>query len=289
MLAKRPEIESRLDDALEDIAATDVALAEIDADLVGAIDNPARYAALRTKRDGVVGEKERLTKLVSALELERNDFARDEAEANLRRRHAEKLISNEELAVRIRSDLERINEVALSLLRDVARSMAEDIAINAALPDDLPRLVTAEFIARGRPALERHEISTDRIWLWVKAGTNFVIGDQYAVNDLGNGKGAYEAGMSKFSCEAKLFDKVEFNPPQSMERPHSLFAMKLVSPDGPGVVYNGDPHFKPASVLAALERLASHVPPERAVEFELRPVAEIVASADNETAQSKVS
>src|SRR4051812_12047372 len=100
--AKGLEIADRLSDAREQLAVAKAALIGVDDEEAAAIDTPETYTAWRAKRDSAEAEIERQTKLVGALELETEEACRAAAETNFRRRHAEKLKSNPELAQRIR-------------------------------------------------------------------------------------------------------------------------------------------------------------------------------------------
>jgi hypothetical protein len=282
MLAKRPEIERRLEAAREQLAAAEAARDAIAASEPEAIGTAEAHAAWRAKRDNANGEVERLGKVLRAIEEEVENVNLAEAEANLRRRHAEKLKLNTALAKRTQADIARANAILLPLLRDVAASTAEDQAISAALSKlelDLEPVVPAELLARGKPALPRKQIAQERVWLWTKASDRFLIGDQDSVEDRGGGKGMLKAGMSIFPCIKSLFEKVTYHPAKRPEQPVPLWHMKLPASDGPGFVFDGSRFTDPRAVIAALDQ-ATKAETGRPVEIELRPIPKISEAAD---------
>jgi hypothetical protein len=271
--SNRSHIEISLSEALDAFAKAEADLVTIEAGEAMAIRSAAAHADWRAKRDIALGELERCKKVAELRKREADEHSRVEAEAAFRQRYAEKIRDNRELAERIPKVIESAKVALLDVMREVAISQIEDLEINAALPADLEPLASADFAARGSPALPRQEISRERIWLWVRSDTNKIIGDQAAVADHGNGRGSLRTVASVFTCEARLFDKVKFNPPAPMERPASLFSMKLVNSGNPGFAFDGDLHGNnPRAVLAALDALSRATQRKRPVEFELVPV-----------------
>jgi hypothetical protein len=276
MLAKRPETERRLEAAREELAAAEAAAAAIAAIEGDTIGTAEAHATWRAKRDSANGEVERLRKVLRAIEEEAESVNLAEAEANLRRRHAEKVKSNAALAKKIREVTSKANATLLQLALEVAISAAEDQTIYAALPDDLDPLVPADVQARGRHALPRKEISRERVWLWVKFHGGHLIGDQDAVEDRGGGKGLLRVGMSTFPCVKALFEQVMYHPAEPMERTVPLWQMKLPASDGPGFAFDGSRFTDVRVVIAALDQATSAKEKrERPVEIELRPIPTI--------------
>jgi hypothetical protein len=230
------------------------------------------YKQWRLDREAQNLERERLTILIETLERDIANNAAADAEAAIRKRHAEKLKLNSALAKQIRQDLERINETALKLLRAVATSAQEDVLLNLQLPDDLEPLVGADQLARGRAALPREEISRGNVWLWTRTEGGSLIGDQDAVEDLGGGKGRFVAGRD-FHCTKALFVQVKYHPEEAMERVHPLHAMRLLRSDAPGVLFDGGSFSNPRAVLAALDQIIRLKMRERPVEIELLPTS----------------
>jgi hypothetical protein len=278
MLAKRPEIERRLEAAREELTAAEAAAAAISATEAESIITSEAHFAWRAKRDTANGEVERLGKLIRAIELEAESALLAKAEAKLRGRHADKLKMNSDLADRIRRDLAKANAILLSLLRDVAVSAAEDQMINATIPDDLEPLMTAEFLARGRSALPRKEIGRERVWLWTRVHGGHLIGDQDAVEDRGGGEGMLKSGLSTFPCVKALFEQVTYHPAEPMERIQPVWHMKIPHSDGPGFAFDGSRFADPRAALAALDYAArAKATTERPIEIELTAVPTVAA------------
>ncbi len=270
-----------LDEARAALARIDGAeLAALDAAKSEASRNQVAFISWRTKHGAVTAERERLVALIEVLEAE---AAADEAKAaddTLRKRHADRKVANLKLAARIKADLTKANSILLALVRDVALAAAEDSEVNAALPDDLEPLVPADFIARSRPGLERLELGTARVWLWTNARNGALIGDQGAITDLGNGRGAVGQGSGHINCVAALFDQVEYHPAEPAQRSEPLWQIRLPRPDGPGWAFDGSRCVYPEAVFAELERGArAGEPRERPVEIELKPVPSVQKEA----------
>ena len=266
-----------LDEARVDLAAVANELHALTAAKSDASRSAASFGKWRADHDAKAAERDRLTALIETLERESAVVESTEAEAAMRRRYAAKVTANAKLAQRIKTDLARANSILLALVCDVAEA-ADDAAINAALPDDLEPLTPADFIARGRPGLDRKELKKTRVMLWVNARGGGLIGDQDAVADRGNGLGRIGEGAYVVTCSRALFEQIEYFPAEPAERPQALWQLRLPQPDGPGLAFDGAKCNYPADVVAELARAARvGEPRERPTEIELRPVPSIAA------------
>jgi hypothetical protein len=250
------------------------------------------YALWRADNEAKAAERERLTIMIDSIERELSEASTADADAEFRKRHAAQGSANAKLAGRTNADLAKVASIILTLARDHAEAALEDRRINQLLPDDLAPLVSADFLARGAPALPREVIRSERVWLWTFADSGALVGDQDSVNDLGDGRGvipppeglaAVTDGrtLRKKNCVRSLFDQITMHPEQSAERLTPLWQMRLVDPNGPRVLFDGAEIFQPAEALAALNRAsAGMAPKERPIEVELRPVQPVSANAD---------
>ena len=280
MLDKTVDQEKRLDAARADLETIVDALIATAEDEKSASTSSESYAQWRADRESLTVERQRLAILVKTLEQEIADNSAAEAAAMTRLRHGEKKKLNAALAKRIRSDLAKANAILLPLLRDVAASALEDQQINARLPDDLPALVGADYLARSREALQRKVVKTEQVSLWIKQGTDFLLGDQSAIEDLGGGFGIYRTA-TLINCTRATFNKISFHPPLPEERPVPLLTMKIPNPDGPGLIFDGSRFTDPRSAVAALDRPSA--PQERAIEFELARVPDFRSDPEVES------
>jgi len=271
----------RLERAREDLATTQTKASELASVETDARATAEGYAAWRAERAAVDVEIERLTLLVADLEepaAQERELSTLEA---VRNEHAKKRKANAALAVRIRNDLAKANEILLALVHDVAKSTYEDLQLNNQLPDDLEPIISADHLARGRPGLARKEIARERVWLWTKVRGGFLIGDQDAVEDRGGGKGMLKSGLSTFPCVKSLFEQVTYHPAEPMERIQPVWHMKLPLSDGPGIAFDGSRFADPRAVIAALDQVARpKATTERPVEIELRPLPSVSDAAD---------
>lgn len=293
MLDKTVDQRKRLDQARADLETVEAALVALATSKAEASKSAAAYAEWRADHETKVDERDRLSTLVAALESEVAVAKGADADAELRRRHGAQAVAIQKLVARIHTDLPKANSIQLALARDVAKSELENRLINRSLPDDLKPLVSADFLARGAPALPAEVISSERIWLWTFAESGALVGDQDIVVDCGDGRGVipHPEGLAVLTegklppvkkCVRKLFDQITMHPPQDPERLTPLWQMRLVDPNGPRVLFDGSEILQPAEALAALNRtIANSAPRQRPVEIELRPVASIRADGSN--------
>jgi ElaB/YqjD/DUF883 family membrane-anchored ribosome-binding protein len=265
---------SALDQARKDLAEVEAELSALLSTKSDASKTPAAFAKFRSNHEALAAERERLTTVIDNLEpIVAAEEASDTKE-QLLRRYAEQKTSNAKLASRIQTDIRKANAILLSLIRDAAAAAAEDSEINAALPDDLEPLASADFIARSRPGLQRQELKTERVWLWVNERNGCLIGDQDSVVDSGNGFGRIGQGSYTVICRRALFTQTEYYPAVPAERPHAaLWQLRLPQPDGPAFAFDGTRCNFPDAVLGELARAARITEPrERSIEIELKPV-----------------
>lgn len=244
--------------------------------LLAAKNDAARSASAftkwRTDHATATVERERLVALVEILGTEAATAEAKDADASLRKRHADRKAANLKLAARIKADLARANSILLALFRDVASAQIEDSAINDRLPEGLGPLIPANELARGRAALPSTEIGRERVWLWADVRNNLLIGDQSTVIDDGGGFGHFGQGPYYRACRAVLVEKIERHPVTRAERAGPLWQFRLPQADGPGTAFDGTHCYSPETVIAKLDDTADAAPAERPVEVELRPL-----------------
>jgi hypothetical protein len=261
--------------ARANLAAIEEELAALLAAKSEASKSTATFLKWRTGHDAATAERERLMTVIENLEPAVAPEESASAREDLLKRYEAKVTANAKLANRIRSDVAKANAILLALVRDVAKAAEEDSRINASLGDDLEPLVPADFIARGRPGLNRQEVNRTRFWLWTTPNGT-IIGDQDSVVDLGNGLGKTGEGAYYTRCVAALFDQTEYYPSEPMERPVPLWQLRVPRPDGPGFEFDGSKCNYPADVLGELAKgMRAKEPRARPVEIELRPVPSI--------------
>jgi hypothetical protein len=278
----------QLERAKADLAAAQVrseALASTEADARSSADT---YSDWRASRDAIDVEIERLSGLAASLEEPADRERERNAVEAVRKRHAEKVKSNAALARRIRDDVARANAILVPLLCDLAASNAEDFQLNGHLPDDLDPIVGADFLARAKPGLPRKKISSKIIQVWVKRDhPDFVIGDQDSVESRDGHTGLVKVGQSTFVCIKIPFCEISYHPEEPMQRPEPLTAMRLLSGDEPGLLYDGSRCADPRSTIAALNQVPSvSERRERPIETEMTPIPTIAdANASAEGAR----
>lgn len=276
MLDNKVDQQKRLEAARAELAVVECALTKLVTTKVAASASSAAFAAWRQEHDTRTAERERLQILIEVIERDLAAAIAADRIEELRQRHAAKLVENAKLAERVRSDLAKANAIYIALIRDVARSAVEDQAISAELPEDLGPLISADQLARARPGLSREEISRERLVLWVQSSSGGLIGDQEAVEDLGNGFGRIArplASMADTRCVRQLFEEAQFHPAEPAERARPLWEVVILQPDGPRTLFDGTEMRQPREVLAALDRaVAPREPRARPVETEIRPI-----------------
>src|SRR4051812_34947500 len=120
MLDKTENQRKRLAASRADLEALEAEMISMAATEAAASKSADGYRQWRADRDNQTIERERLATLIGTLEEEIAGGDVADAEATLRKRHAEKFRLNAALAKQIRQDLERVNEIALKLMRAVA-------------------------------------------------------------------------------------------------------------------------------------------------------------------------
>ena len=180
---------TELDKARSDLAEVETEIADRLAAKSEASKTSAEFSKWRDAYGAASAERERLLTVIENLEPIVATEESVEVKEELLRRYEAKAAANAKLASRIRADIAKANKILLDLVRDVAQSAAEDAEINASLPEDVEPLIPADFIARGRPGLDRKELKKTRTWMWVNARTGYLIGDQDSIRDCANGLG----------------------------------------------------------------------------------------------------
>jgi hypothetical protein len=280
MAGKTDDLKMRIEAARAQQETVEAKLASLNSTEAAASQSTAAYVQWRADCDRQSMERERLAKLIEALEAEIVSRDVADVEATLRARYAEKLKINFDLAKQIKKELTRAREILFPLLRAVAAAAQEDMAINSKLPEDLHPLASANHLARGKSELPRTEISNNKIWLWTRADGGHLIGDQDAVEDLGNGRGRLRHG-SRLPCVQALFEKREYHPREPMVHATPLWHMRIPYGDAPGG-FDGSLISDPRRAIAALDQAVRGPEADRPVEIELRPIPSIgdAANAD---------
>jgi hypothetical protein len=281
MLAKTKMKAADSDSARQDLAAAQAALDEILARELESTDSPATFAAWRAERDTAIAETDRLTKLAARLEAAAGEDERSAEAAEMQKRADAQRRANEALARRIREEGAVAIEKLLELAREVAAAAMADAALNAKLPDDGGKIVSADMLARQRRPAQRENISEKAATLWVFASNGNVVGAQGDVVPTGDGSVGFLRGSQEHRTRVvrRKFKSVTYLEAESRQ-PHIPFfaALRLPSPDGPGLAFNPR---EGLSAAAAIEIL-KHRPESAARETltELIPVESFIPQQD---------
>ena len=273
MLAKTKMKVPDLASSRQEIAAARAALDEILSRELEATDSPATFAAWRAERDAAIPEIDRLTKLVIRLETAVGEDERQAQAAALAKSADAQRRANEALARRIREEGGPAIEKLLELARDVATAEMVTAAVNAKMAENAEKIASADVIARHRPPLPRETVSEKTVALWVFAATGNVIGNQGDVTPTGDGSTGFIRGSQhhKTRVVRRKFKSVVYVEAASHEPLVPFFsALRLPSPDGPGLVWNPRSDLSAVAALEVLSRRSEAA--ERATLTELVPV-----------------
>jgi hypothetical protein len=258
MLAKTKMKAADLDSSRQDVAAAQAALDEILSRELEATDSPAIFAAWRAERDAAISEVDRLTKLVARLEAAAGADERATQEAEIAKRANDQRRTNEALAARIKTEGGPAIEKLLALAREVATAAVVDAAINAKLPDDAEKIVSADMQARHRPPLPRETVSERTVTLWVFAATGNVIGNQGDVTPIGDGStGFIRSSPQQYKTRVfrRKFKSITYLEAESYQPLVPFFeALRLPFSDGPGLVWNPRDGLSTATAVEILKR-----------------------------------
>jgi hypothetical protein len=278
VLAKTKLKAADTDGARQDLAAANTALNEILARELASTDTAATFNAWRVERDAAISEIERLTKLVARLEAAADEDGRQAEAAAFANRVDAQRQANEALARRIRDEAGPAIEKLLELARDVAAAALVDAALNAKLPDDVEKIASADAIARYHAPAPREVIAEKEVALWVFGSNGSILGNQDDVIPSDDGStGFVQASHHKTRVIRRKFRSINYREAEARQPLVPFFAaLRLPSPDGPGLVW--DPR-EGLSAVAALETLKQRpAVAERETLTELVPVEPFVPS-----------
>lgn len=240
---KLSENEEALNAARRDLEVAVASVEAIATEEAAALESQSSYSSWREQRDAAASEIDRLGRLIASLE-ERvsSQRAADSSDALLKRAAAAR-VANVALAERIRTDGAQLSAQLLGLVKEAAASRVEADAINALLPDGVPRVVEANWLARRQMAQQRQIIDEKLEFLWVYQTTGELVGDQAGVVPQGGNSGFYrdDSGFSQ-DCVQRQFKTTSFYPAAAnadYAEPLHL-ALRLPHFDRPGVAFSGE-------------------------------------------------
>jgi len=165
----------------------------------------------------------------------------------------------------------------LELVRDLATAATVDAALNAKLPDDAEKIASAEMIARSRAPAQRENLSEKLVSLWLYASNGSVIGNQDDVVPTGDGATGFIRGSQHHKTHAvrRKFKSISYLEAESRQPLVPFFAaLRLPSPDGPGLVWDPRDGLSAAAALEMLKQRPAIA--ERETLTELVPVEPFV-------------
>src|SRR4051812_21800237 len=109
------ELREQLDQTRDAHAANDAAVAALEAAKAQASATREGFAEWKDNHDALAAEGERLGIVIGTLEVELASADEADAQAEFRKRYAEKVVANEELAARIRSEVAKANAILIPL------------------------------------------------------------------------------------------------------------------------------------------------------------------------------
>ena len=294
MSDKSNELQRKLETAQGELAA-----AQLRRDSVLAEENAATVTSVafnrwRSERDTAIVETERLTRLVGSIETAIDDQRNTEAAEAYRKQVAAAKKRNAALARQMIDDGADITTRIRNLLREVALAEIETQAVNAlrtSADDEI--VVSAEFLARGRPAVPRKDLGCgEHLMLWVFKSTGNLIGDQDGVIQIGPGVGFLPipgSSMPHQPCVQRKYVSRRYLPAEPAEYPDPL-ASQLKLPDfsGGGLSWDGSRIVPtPLAVLAELERVPIQgTKRSRSEQMELEPAEPLPAEEKSEMQQT---
>jgi hypothetical protein len=276
VLAKTKMKPVDINSSRQDLTAAKTALDEILARELASTDTAVTFSAWRADRDAAISEIDRLTKLVARLESAADEDERQAEAAALAKRVNAQRQANEALARRITLTAGPAIEKLLELVRDVAIAAMVDGALNAKLPDDADKIASADMIARARAPAQRENLSEKLVSLWVFASTGSVIGNQDDVVPTGDDSTGFIRGAQhKTHAIRRKFKSITYRDAETRQPLVPFFAaLRLPSPNGPGLVWDPRDGLSAAAALEALNRRPAVA--ERQTLTELVPVEPFV-------------
>jgi len=281
-MSKKIDAKQQLDSAHVDLAAAQVKLKVIQESELTSTDTAASFGAWRAECDAATSEVDRLSKLVARLEGAALEGERAAQTADMAKRAAAQRQVNEALARRIREEGGPAIEKLLELARDVATASMADAALNAKLPDDAEKITSADMIARYRASAQRENISEKEVALWVFASNGSVIGNQGDAIPTGDGSTGFIRSSSQHRSRVvrRKFKSITYLDAEARQPLVPFFeALRLPSPDGPGLVWNPRDDLSAEAAIEMLNRRPAIA--ERETLTALVPVEPFVRQTDS--------
>lgn len=239
---KKSESEKRLARARADMASKQSQLDALNVREASVLDDGPAYSKLRAERSVLVDEVDRLTKLIAALEAgEAAARQHDIDEAKRRRAEAARELQLR-VSDRMRTDGVRLSSEVKLLLRDVSLAVLEAAAVNSDLPPGVPPIIDANALARGFLPVDRKEVSSELVDLWVFLETGEPVLRPDAVEEISPGVGELRAGRTSEPkpVARRQFRQITFHPAEPHGFPenlHTVFRFPFF--DRPGIDFDG--------------------------------------------------
>jgi hypothetical protein len=198
---------------------------------------------------------------------------RQEQAAALARRADAQRNANEALALRIREQGAAAIQTLLELVRDVATAATVDAELNGKL-HDAEKIKSADVLARYRVPAPRKNISEKTVSLWTFASTGYVVGDQDGVVPTGDGDTGFLRGSPQHKTQVvrRKFRSISYQEAETHQQLVPFFAaLRLPSPDGPGLVWDPREGLSAAAAVEVLKHRPAEVA-ERETLTELVPI-----------------
>jgi hypothetical protein len=221
--------------------------------------DPAAYSAWQERRASLESDIQRNANVVSmASEQVAAEKLRQALEARDERNRA-----NEALANRLQKEGGPAVKILLALLHDLAVAAQEDAVVNRRLPTDVPRVTSADAMARSIPMLPREDLAEEIIELWVDARSGEVVGNQRDVVQRTSSIGVI--GLWNRRCAKRRFRAIDYlEEVVPVQRAPSLFtALRVPNLDGPGFAFDGDRVTHAAQALQVLSEFGTAQRPTR--------------------------
>ena len=138
------------------------------------------------------------------------------------------------------------------------------------------------MIARLRVPAQRENISEKVVSFWCFAANGNIIGNQGDVTPTGDGDRGFIRGSAQYKAQAvrRKFKSISYIEAAPREPLTPFFsALRLPSPDGPGLVWNPRSDLSAAAVVDMLQRRSDVA--ERETLTELVPVEPFVSQPDS--------
>jgi hypothetical protein len=203
---------------------------------------------LRNAKFAVARLQKRIDELRATVERQERE--------DLLRRIGDRRAANEKLARRMVEVGNPIVEQLRELLRDLAEADLETIRLNSLLPADVPKLVTADTIARRDNGCGEEIISEDEVELWVNAQGD-PVSDQTSVEPSSDGYGRKKSASlsGPIICYRRRFRAVEHYPALPARNVEPLYkAIRMPFFDRPGHLLVGENIHGGADAIRILDR-----------------------------------